>query len=348
MRFTPLFSVRFVTTVKPASEYRRRPEIRRSRLYLASTVRGGFTLVELLVVIAIIGILIALLLPAVQAAREAARRTQCLNNLKQIGIACQNYHDAKKVFPPGICVPVGSGSGEIFPSSCPGGTLAGCKPQAISGKWGSWLTWIMPYVEEGTLFSNLNLNGREYGYCTGPDSFGAKVIAGYICPSDEATTKTIVYSGTYYFGINSYFGSAGTKAWLVSQASFDGVLFYNSRVKMSNISDGTSHTMLAGERNSADPTWNQTTPLSDYRGWAWTNYNSGQDNLGDTAWPINSTAAQIGIDSRKTNFGSGHPGGAVFAFCDGSVQFITLASTGDLILLQRLSMRADGQVAAVE
>ena len=306
--------------------------------------RRGFTLVELLVVIAIIGILVALLLPAVQAAREAARRSQCLNNLKQIGIAGQNYHDTRKAFPPGICVPVDTSSGGISPTSCPGGTAKGCPPQPIPGKWGSWLAWIMPHMEESALFSSLILTGREYGYCNGPDSPGAKVVPGFICPSDEATTKVINYAGTYYFGINSYFGNAGTKAWQVSVAKFDGVVFYNSRVKISQITDGTSHTFFVGERYSFDPTWKDATPLSDYRGWAWTNYNSGQDNLADSAWPINATTAQIGADARKNNFGSGHSGGANFVYCDGSVQFLTLTNTSDLVMLQRLSLRADGQV----
>lgn len=306
--------------------------------------RSGFTLVELLVVIAIIGILVALLLPAIQAARAAARRAQCLNNLKQIGIACLNFHDAKKAFPPGVCLPVGSNSGEIFPSSCPGGKAEGCPPQPIPGKWGSWMSWILPYMEESSLYANLNLNGREYPYCTGPTSPGATIISGYICPSDEATQKVIVYSNTYYFGINSYFGNAGTKAWPVTLAKFDGVIFYNSKIRIAKVADGTSHTFLVGERYSFDPTWNLSTPLADWRGWAWANYNSGQDYLCDSAAPINSTAAQINTDARRTNFGSGHPGGANFAMCDGSVQFNTLASSGDLITLQRLSIRNDGEV----
>ena len=296
-------------------------------------------------VIAIIGILVALLLPAVQAAREAARRTQCINNLKQIGIASHLYHDAKKAFPPGICVPIGNASGQVFPSSCPGGSANGCPPQPIVGKWGSSLTWILPYMELGPLYSSLDLSQREYASCTGASSFGATVISGYICPSDEATNKVMVYTGTYYFGINSYFSNAGTKSWPITSATFNGVVFYNSHVKVSAITDGTSHTLLVGERSSDDPTWNQATPLADYRGWAWNSYNSGQDSLGDTAWPLNSKAILIGADPRKTNFGSNHPGGANFIFCDGSSQFLTLESSGDLITLQRLSMRADGDVA---
>jgi prepilin-type processing-associated H-X9-DG protein len=200
-------------------------------------------------------------------------------------------------------------------------------------------------MEEGSLYANLNLNGREYGYCTGPNSYGATVIASYICPSDEATVKT-VNQNAYYFGINSYFGNAGTKAWPVALAKFDGVLFYNSKVKISKITDGTSHTFIVGERFSGDPTWTSGTPLVDYRGWAWNNYNSGQDHLGDTAWPINSRTNVIGADARKTNFGSGHPAGANFAFCDGSVQFLTSTNASDLVTLQRLSTRADGEVIA--
>ena len=308
---------------------------------------NGFTLVELLVVIAIIGILVALLLPAIQAAREAARRTQCVNHLKQIGLGCINYYGTKKAFPPGICVPIGSGSGEVFTSSCPGGTVAGCLPQAIPGRWGSWLIWIMPHMEQTALYSALDLTKRDLANTSSPTAPGATYIPEYTCPSDELQQKTITY-GSNYFGVNSYFGNAGTKAWPIAQATFDGVLFYNSKIRIQVIQDGTSHTFLAGERYSGDPTWTSSTPLSDYRGWAWTNYNSGQDVLGDTAWPLNSTAKQTGNDPRKTNFGSAHPGGANFVLCDGSVQFVTLTSSGDLINYQRLSMREDGEVVRLD
>jgi prepilin-type N-terminal cleavage/methylation domain-containing protein/prepilin-type processing-associated H-X9-DG protein len=317
-------------------------------LSFSRPLRPAFTLVELLVVIAIIGVLVALLLPAVQAAREAARRTQCVNSLKQLVIAGANFHDARGFFPPGICLPINptggpNVSGAVNASSCPGGTVDGCPKQPIRGKWGSWLTWMLPYLEQNPLYAQLDLSQREYAYSTGPDSPGAKVIPTYTCPSDEAPNVGMVYS-PYNFGPNSYFGNAGTKAWPISQATFDGVLYYNSKMDVADISDGTSNTMLAGERYSLD-TSKTSTKLVDYRGWAWTNYNSGQDNLADTAWPLNSTMAVIGDDARKTNFGSGHTGnGANFAFCDGSVRFLTLTNAGDLVNLQRLSMAADGLI----
>jgi prepilin-type processing-associated H-X9-DG protein len=189
------------------------------------------------------------------------------------------------------------------------------------------------------LYDQLILTGREYGYCTGPNSPGASVVIVYICPADYVPMTTIEYSGTYYFGVNSYFGNAGTAAWPVATASFNGVLFYNSSIQINQISDGTSNTFLAGERFSRDPAVPDA-DLADWRGWAWTNYNSGGDSLGDTSWPINSMAANIGVDPRKTNFGSGHMGGANFLFCDGSVHFID--STMSIVNLQRLSVPNDG------
>jgi prepilin-type N-terminal cleavage/methylation domain-containing protein/prepilin-type processing-associated H-X9-DG protein len=303
--------------------------------------RRGFTLIELLVVIAIIAILISLLVPAVQKVREAAACAQCQNNLKQIGLGLHHFHDSYRRFPSGIMVPIGTDGGAIDRSTCPK-----CQEPPMPGKWGSWLTWILPYVEQQNLYSRLDLGGREYGYCKGNGSPGATVIETYICPSDYLPMLVVQYS-EYYFGVNSYFGNAGTKAWPVSSASFNGVLYYNSRVRIVDITDGTSNTLLAGERYSKD----QGMPdaeLSDFRGWAWTNYNSGGDHLGDTSWPINSPASAIGKDSRKTNFGSAHPEGANFVLCDGSVRFMAMTSTSNLVNFQRLSVINDGHPVTLD
>ncbi|MGF1578595.1 MAG: DUF1559 domain-containing protein [Gemmataceae bacterium] len=310
-------------------------------------LRLGFTLIELLVVIAIIGVLVGLLLPAVQKVRGAADRLNCQNNLKQIGLACNGYYELHEYFPPGISVPIGSESGAIWQSSCP---VGGCPPQAIKGQWGSWLTWIQPHIEQSNLHEQLDLTQREYAYTNGPDSPGATVITTYQCPSDYIPEPVTQYRG-YYFGANSYFANAGISAWPIFTATFDGVMYYNSAVDV--ISDGSSNTLLAGERFSDDPTYRATGSagvnfvedrLAMYRGWAWTNYNSGQDHLGDSFYPINSSAAFIGEQRRMCNFGSGHGRGANFVRCDGSVQFLTLTSASDLETLQRLSRRSDGEV----
>jgi prepilin-type N-terminal cleavage/methylation domain-containing protein/prepilin-type processing-associated H-X9-DG protein len=303
--------------------------------------RKGFTLIELLVVIAIIAILIALLVPAVQKVREAAARMQCQNNLKQIGLALHNYHDGYRRFPAGISAALGADSGAIEPSSCPR-----CQEPPIQGIWGSWLTMILPYMEQSNLYKQLDLTGREYGYCQGPDSPGATVVAGYICPADWVPRQTIQY-GDYYFGVNSYFANAGTSAWPVSSASLNGVMYYNSSVRIDHISDGTSNTLLAGERYSLDPGLTDA-DLADVRGWAWTNSNSGEDHLGDTSHPINSQAAVIGKNARKNNFGSGHQGGANFVMCDGSVRFFSDQSGSKMVNWQRLSIPDDGQTTTLQ
>ena len=148
-------------------------------------------------------------------------------------------------------------------------------------------------------------------------------------------------------GIMVPIGNAGTKAWPVSSASLNGVLYYNSSVRILEITDGTSNTLLAGERYSKDPVLPDA-QLSDWRGWAWTNYNSGGDHLGDTSWPMNSPAATIGTDPRKNNFGSGHSGGANFVLCDGSVRFMSLGSVSGIVNYQRLSVINDGQVTTLD
>ena len=308
--------------------------------------RSAFTLVELLVVIAIIGILIGMLLPAVQQVREAARRIQCGNQIKQLALACHNYESAWGKFPPGLNLPIDGGSGSIW-----GGTAVhqavGDPP--IKNQFGSWMIWILPFMEQNNVFDQLDTTQREYANCNGPNSIGATVIPSFICPSDhQAPSNRVEYNG-YYFGVNSYYGNAGIKAWYHATATFDGVFYYNSKIGFNNITDGSSNTMMLGERYSFDREWEG---FSEYRGWAWANFNAPRDFLAGALQPINYKLPEGSgpnpswtlKDYKLSSFSSGHPGGANIAMCDGSVQFMNLTTTADLPMLQDLAVIDDGRV----
>jgi prepilin-type N-terminal cleavage/methylation domain-containing protein/prepilin-type processing-associated H-X9-DG protein len=314
--------------------------------------RRGFTLIELLVVIAIIAVLIGLLLPAVQKVRAAASRIQCANNLKQLGLAAQNYHGVSERFPAGVNIPVGTASGMLFPTNA----------LYTSGKVGqapepnqfiSWAEALLPFIEQDNLQKNLNLTGNQYVNCLGPNSVGAQVIKILICPADNLPSPVSTYTTggqTYYFGMNSYGGNGGTFSWYVDPQyySVDGVFYINSKVRIGDIQDGSSNTFLFGERYHKDPVY---TDIQTLGGWAWANYLAGQDYLFSTRVPINyqippgTTLTTAVSDPRVCAFGSGHSGGANFCFADGSVRFLTLTSNTDLPLLQALSTRSGGEVA---
>jgi prepilin-type N-terminal cleavage/methylation domain-containing protein/prepilin-type processing-associated H-X9-DG protein len=313
----------------------------------------GFTLAELLVVIAIIAVLIGLLLPAVQKVREAAARMSCTNNLKQLALACHNYHDSNKGFPPGVNVPIGPASGMIFPSNIVH-TSGKIGQPPYPGQFGSWLMYVLSFVEQDNLRKNLNFNVREYGNCNGPDSVGAQVVKIFLCPSDYIPNPVTTYvtgGVTYYFGMNSYLGNGGTRSFFVDfNYSVDGIFHLNSRTTIGNITDGTSNTFLIGERYHRDPAF---TKIETIGGWAWSNYLAVQDCTGSTRVPVNFALAPgtsptfFNTDPRICAFGSGHPSGANFAFCDGSVRFATLTSTGDLPTLQALSTRDGNEIVAI-
>ncbi len=208
----------------------------------ASPSTFAFTLVELLVVITIIGVLIAILLPAVQAAREAARRMQCMNNLKQIGLALHNYVAANGVFPPSFCIQ-------------PGTTL--------TGNNGSWSVHgrLLPYLEQGNAYDAVRLDvAWDAQLSTGVPTMRMPM---YLCPSevnDRVRVKSGVGPYTYPQNYGFNFGT-----WLVWDPAAgqggDGVFHVNGRLTMAAISDGTSHTLAAAEvkaftsyfRNTADP-----------------------------------------------------------------------------------------------
>ena len=181
--------------------------------------RRGFTLIELLVVIAVMAILIALLLPAVQRAREAARRSQCKNNLKQIGLALQNYHDSNGAFPPAICLP------------------------SDDGAW-SAQTRLLAYLEKGTLYKQINFRQHYSGQ---PNVIQTRV-ATYLCPS-EINDRQSLEDGLAQYPIN-YGVNEGS--WLVYDPSRptqsnDGAFGPNSRISMASFTDGTSSTLMLSE-----------------------------------------------------------------------------------------------------
>jgi prepilin-type N-terminal cleavage/methylation domain-containing protein/prepilin-type processing-associated H-X9-DG protein len=282
----------------------------------------GFTLIELLVVISIIGVLIALLLPAVQAAREAARRSQCTNNLKQLGLAIQGYIDTHNVMPLGSFKMAPPLAGD----PCKGGHEAGV------------FIALLPYLEQAPLYSAFNSNVH---YETAPNSTvvgtGLSVLW---CPSDSLVSQADPKHFGWPVRFCSYMGSSGT--WnspaenrgptctlqnfqaLLSQAN--GVMFYYSSVRLAGVTDGTSNTFLFGEHAYSK---NPTIELPDWGWWFSGNYG---DTMFTTMFPMNPVGkipdipnqALYGIDINPSiqAASSYHPGGALFAFCDGSVRFI--------------------------
>ena len=192
----------------------------------SSSARSGFTLIELLVVIAIIAILIALLLPAVQQAREAARRTQCRNNLMQLGLALHNYEMAHEMLPPGVSNP----TGPVL--SVPDGYHMG------------WITQILPFIEQQNAFKKIDFTRSVYA----PENatVRAHVIGGLFCPSAPLPSHLTMQADGTQFAMNTY---AGVHHDVEAPIDVDqnGVLFLNSSVKYQDVSDGSSNTIYAGE-----------------------------------------------------------------------------------------------------
>jgi len=275
----------------------------------SSHVRAGFTLIEALVVIMIIGTLVALLLPAVQAAREAARRTACSNNLHQIGQALHNYHDTHSILPPGSI-------------------LAANYPLKTSG-WG-WGAQILPYLEQAPLFNALNL---MVSTADNPNLTALRQsLSVYTCPSDPAPSTISVGSLTIATG--NFAGSAGSRGLRTP-----GVLYEMSNVDFGKITDGLSRTFLVGERlNQSDPKTGNFTS-----GW-YGNLSSQSGNLPNSIAtldvigfvPINFSLKLPGC------FSSRHPQGAQFLVCDGSVHF--LSQTVNVNVYQALGTRSGGEV----
>jgi len=292
--------------------------------------RSAFTLVELLVVIAIIGILIALLLPAVQAAREAAKRMQCNNNLKQIGLAMHNYHNTHNCFPPGWYYDEETWLKTIW----------------LRNAWG-WGTYLLPFLEQKPLYDGFQVNRYRLwevlqdqnlpGY-----NLHQTTLNCYVCPSCDGPSplpsvgpysRDLIQGNVRRAAKSNYVGCAGytlrhsdDRVTLTSGAQppykNSGIFFGNSAVKIRDITDGTSQTFAVGER--------------DYRCraafWVGTRNIAGHGADGTSqvvAWvsvklnsPVDSPGANTDVACRRA-FTSAHPDGANFLFCDGSARFIS-------------------------
>jgi prepilin-type N-terminal cleavage/methylation domain-containing protein/prepilin-type processing-associated H-X9-DG protein len=317
--------------------------------------RQAFTLIELLVVLAIIAILIGLLLPAVQKVRDAAARAKCANTLKQLGLAAHHFESTYQRFPTGLRVATPTGAG---------------KQTTDSGT--NLFIELLPFFEQDNLRKNWDsIDNRNNvfvkdatgNYAGSENSLSAQVIRILICPSAHYPSERIaVPAGAQaaYYAMNSYVGNGGTRQYYYTDATKDGVFYTGSQTRVADITDGTSNTLLFGERRPPETSYDwlsQSYPLSGWLGWSSTaNSNSVADVLGHAAVRINyeipddaptspPAAAFPFTNDRICAYGSYHSGGVNFCFADGSVHF--LRDSTPLDVLQRLSARNDGQAVQI-
>jgi prepilin-type processing-associated H-X9-DG protein len=317
-----------------------------SRPSSVSKVRG-FTLIELLVVIFTIGLVVALLLPAVQSAREAARRVQCANNLKQIGLALHGYHDVWQKF-----------SAAYLTRHVTGLEL---------GAGWAWGTLVLPYLEQMPLYDAANFN-LGFGDVS-DDLFGLREnatvrlasVSIFLCPSAEGGEGPIDLGGGAHLATSpgQYIASAGWMDTSQTPIQGTGVLYPNSRIALADVSDGTSETLMIGERsrNLADAAWPgsigsraEPVPLCTKAGWPVQSCVGLMFLLmGRTGPASDIISGSIPGGSTPNNqaagadaFWSRHPGGCNFLFCDGSVRFIK--GTVAAMVFTGLASRAGGEI----
>jgi prepilin-type N-terminal cleavage/methylation domain-containing protein/prepilin-type processing-associated H-X9-DG protein len=266
--------------------------------------RSGFTLIELLVVIAIIGVLLGMLLPAVQKVRESAARLQCENNLRQIGIACHHFHDSNKHFPPGYLATA------PYPDTSPG--------------WG-WAAFLLPYLEQEPIYRLIDLKSPLQ-----VQSAIQAMVPVFLCPSDNLPVAPFTVNDVFFNPLcvaapSSYAATVGDDYSDTADPVGNGVFYRNSRTRLTDITDGTSQTVLVGDR-----AWIQTMGI-------WAGAPSG--GLAQ-AGPLNSWKSATGpapvltlvhnnwinittdSDGGLDDFSSNHPHGANLLFGDGSVHFL--------------------------
>jgi prepilin-type N-terminal cleavage/methylation domain-containing protein/prepilin-type processing-associated H-X9-DG protein len=333
----------------------------------SNRLRRGFTLIELLVVIAIIGILMGLLLPAVQRVRESANRTTCVNNLKQIGLALHTYHDAFLHFPPGYI------DGNTNPDSTP--------DNDVGPGWG-WASFLLPYLEQQNLYNQIDFTqsvtvGRNV-------ALSQQSLKSFQCPTDNLQAPVPVYDSTFttpiatvahanYVGCNGWeecFNGAGGNPPATGSGTDNlvgtygqsgrGLFWRNSATRIADVTDGVSNTIIASERSSNHspstwtaavpggrcPAWMATQPFSDpYTpppGPPYDNADFGEALVLSHCNATHLPCADAPIWDPDT-FYSMHPGGANFLFGDGSVHFLSKNIDGKTY--QYLATIAGGEIS---
>lgn len=322
--------------------------------------RRAFTLIELLVVIAIMGLLIAIILPAVQAAREAARRTQCRNNLKQFGLALHVYHDSHATLPPGYLFFGPYGPPHATTSAAPSAAgvdtmyIFDAPPPGIQMDpndpgW-SWLALILPYIDQGPLHNQIDFNQPVAVDTHLPTRTRSIPVAN--CPSDYGSGVFTVLSE-----VNQSMGQAHTTSYAACFGSFglintdpdfgNGLFQRNSRVRLRDIVDGQSTTIAVGERAAL------------FAKAPWAGVISGGTVRTTPGAPVFTSTVELApamalsrMGNRSLNspfsepydFFSGHADIAYFLFADGSVRSLT--GSTDQSLLHAMATRADGEVVA--
>jgi prepilin-type N-terminal cleavage/methylation domain-containing protein/prepilin-type processing-associated H-X9-DG protein len=334
--------------------------------------RRAFTLVELLVVIAIIGVLLGLLLPAVQKVRHAAMRLSCANNLKQLSLATGMYQDTVLYYPPGVERPADSRQRQA-----------------------SLFVYLLPYLEQDNLFNQWDFTDPVANWTGGPTARAATVLNVFVCPADTLRPNPQDHGNNLFAALTSYGGNGGTRSMLPETATANGIFFETGTlarpypgqkpIRLEDISDGTSNTILFGERYHRDGNWDSwlsapfvpppnppmlaieangfwaptgPTAIADVTlsGWVTINYGQPAPYVPPPPLPpplVTPPPPPIPWPdflpfyvARLSAFGSGHTGGANFAFADGSVHF--MPSTTSLTTLQALCTRAGGEVASPE
>lgn len=314
--------------------------------------RDGFTLVELLVVIAIIGVLVALLLPAVQAAREAARRMSCQNNVKQLSLGIHNHHDTLNMFPPG-------GQGKVYakPSTT-------SPPPLVDGA--SWLVFILPYIEQQNTYDKYN---QAVSWNNAINlSIGSYYIKAFHCPSgttvrsgagsgEDSTNPTERNHTHHYYGVMGPTGTATISGQTVTYTSVDssgnahrsshGILNFVKEDgtpiaprRMADITDGTSNTFLTGERSVVEPTG-----VNSYRSWV-RGFNGAAAPIKNLTNPIGSTNYNGSNNFADISFGAMHPAGCNFGMADGSVKFVSKSS--DMNVLKAMASMNMGESVSLD